>query len=100
MIRIRNRPPAEGSRNCPLCRESLLGSDPLGAEDCVGCGTFYHRGCLIEMGGCSTLGCRAGPPVHGGRRARRQGDQETLLLLVALAFVALPVVGALVALLG
>lgn len=40
---------------CPLCHEDF------GAEDacvrCEDCATLFHRGCVNEIGSCSTLGC-------------------------------------------
>lgn len=43
---------------CPLCRETVRSGDPdLEAEVCGGCGVVYHRECVVELGGCATLGC-------------------------------------------
>ena len=39
---------------CPLCRESVF---LLETRSCEGCLTHYHRACLEEFTGCSTLGC-------------------------------------------
>lgn len=40
---------------CPLCFEGVHESR---CHACTGCGTRYHAACLVELGGCSTLGCR------------------------------------------
>lgn len=51
-----------GPSSCPLCREPL----GEGASQCPGCEVGYHRDCLLELGGCATLGCerRGQPPVE------------------------------------
>ena len=46
------------STTCPLCREPVnSGGSELGTEVCGGCSVAYHRECLLELGGCATLGC-------------------------------------------
>ena len=52
MLRVSNRH-SEGLR-CPLCHDPLAEGE---ARDCLGCGTSFHEACLLELGGCSTLGC-------------------------------------------
>lgn len=49
--------PAE-STTCPLCRDPVdSGDSQLGTEVCGGCAVAYHRECVLELGGCATLGC-------------------------------------------
>jgi len=50
-----------GPTTCPLCRSDLAVDR---TQVCSGCGTVYHRACLIDLGGCGTLGCwRRGAPL-------------------------------------
>lgn len=44
----------ENDSSCPLCHAALFGAE---AARCGGCDTHYHADCLVELGGCSTLGC-------------------------------------------
>lgn len=51
MIDVRTKPGSDGEASCPLCRETAP------ETRCRGCETPYHGACLLELGGCSTLGC-------------------------------------------
>lgn len=69
IVRARERRP-----RCPLCRVDLEGAS-LEPTECPACHTRYHADCLVEMGGCSTLGCaRVGvapdAPTPEGQRFR------------------------------
>jgi RING finger family protein len=48
--------PTAGRETCPLCRAILAESEEI--ESCEDCQTRYHEACYLELGGCSTLGCK------------------------------------------
>jgi hypothetical protein len=44
---------------CPICQVSILQGDPV--VTCPNCDQIHHRECWVDVGGCSTYGCRQAP---------------------------------------
>ncbi len=55
-------------QRCSFCREDLIGGDRGPVKTCAACSSSLHAACLMEHGGCCTVGCRNNP-----REARRPG---------------------------
>lgn len=81
---------SSAASRCPLCGEGLAEGE---VRTCPGCQVGYHSECLVELGGCGTLGCshakRSGPislPARAG-----SSDQPALWIgaVVLCAFLAL-----------
>lgn len=56
-----------GALRCPYCRDGLSLDDERLAP-CGACRTLHHVDCLDEAGGCTVMGCAAGPERSAGRR--------------------------------
>jgi hypothetical protein len=55
VIELRSR--VGGEDRCPLCQDGLAQASAEDRYSCNFCRTDYHLECLLEFGGCSTLGC-------------------------------------------
>jgi hypothetical protein len=57
--------PSEGTvefqvgQRCPLCHVEHQPTSE--AARCDACGTLFHLQCALELGGCSSLGCKGTP---------------------------------------
>ena len=55
---------------CPICQAAVKQGE--GVVTCPDCDQVHHRECWVDVGGCSTYGCRQAPlakdkePGHGG----------------------------------
>ncbi len=49
--------PTGGTVRCPYCRDDLDGL----THACAECGVVHHEECLVEIRGCTTLGCSNTP---------------------------------------
>ncbi len=56
-----------GELRCPYCRDGLALDDERLAP-CAACRTLHHVDCLDEAGGCTVMGCAAGPERSTRRR--------------------------------
>lgn len=56
-----------GALRCPYCRDDLSLDDERLAP-CGACRTLHHVDCLDEAGGCTVMGCEAGPERSSRRR--------------------------------
>lgn len=69
------------TQQCPLCREIVFGFNNItpgflnSLHKCNSCQTVYHKSCVREMSGCSTLGCSR----KGVRLADHQVKTKTLV---------------------
>src|SRR5437899_368441 len=49
----------DAAANCPICQSAVAQDEVVVA--CPDCGQIHHRECWIEVGGCSTYGCKQAP---------------------------------------
>ncbi|HKD36859.1 MAG TPA: RING finger protein [Pirellulales bacterium] len=54
--------PGESATVCPICQTGIQPQEE--AINCPGCGQVHHRECWVEVGGCSTYGCRQAPSAE------------------------------------
>lgn len=46
------------NQRCPFCRDALQGVAADALMTCAGCQAVFHRACALEVGSCTTAGCR------------------------------------------
>jgi hypothetical protein len=61
--RVRLRRRKTGQQRCALCHDG-----PTGLVMCQGCETLLHVSCLVDAGGCPTLGCNEREPAQAAAR--------------------------------
>jgi hypothetical protein len=72
-LQLESRPSVH--ERCPYCHDAMA-LEIAGFEQviCPSCGTPHHEACLIELGGCTVMGCSGARPrpVTGIEEVRRR----------------------------
>jgi hypothetical protein len=87
LVKIRQRRDLQGQ--CAVCRDG-----PSGLVICRGCGTLLHAACLIDVGGCPTIGCDELDPLMGPKPAKSPAARaEEIVKLCLLGMLIVSVAG-------